>query len=202
MFIRWQTRKRSSSQFGSKYDENGKRRKDTHHAAILVASARLGGNPVQRHIAYLGGITDSGIAILHQRCFFWDGITAAFDKLGGKVSAADRKRFETAIAAKVPRPSKKEYKAAARESAQNIGWKYLTEEFKAALADEADKWQDHEGDAAIGEPTEPAEGTVCLFCGKTSEQVQVMVTSGVAAAAAICDACIAEATTIVAHRVK
>ena len=182
MFIRWQTRKR-------------KWREDTHHRAILVESARVGGKPVQRHIAYLGGITDSSIAILHQRCFFWDGIAAGFDKLGKKVSAADRKNLEAVIAAKVPRPSAEEYKTAARKSAESIGWKYLTDEFKAVLADEADKWQDHES------TTEPAEATVvCSFCGKTNEQVQVMVKGS---DAAICDACIAAAsTTVVNHKIS
>ena len=64
MFVRWQKRKRKSRAFG------GRRGVDTHWAAILAENVRVAGEPTQRHVAYLGGITDSGIEADAQRAFF------------------------------------------------------------------------------------------------------------------------------------
>jgi hypothetical protein len=41
------------------------REPDVHWAAIIVESVRVDGKPTQRHVAYLGGITESAIAIMH-----------------------------------------------------------------------------------------------------------------------------------------
>jgi hypothetical protein len=60
----------------------------------------------------------SGIAIMAQRCHFWDDITARLDRLANKITANDRMRIETEIAAKVPRPTPAKYKDQARRSAQ------------------------------------------------------------------------------------
>jgi hypothetical protein len=84
---------------------------------------------------YLGGITDRGIENLIHCCSFWDSVTAAFDELGDAVPPADRERFETAIADRVPRPSADAYKDAARQTAQRYGWESLSEGFKAVLAE-------------------------------------------------------------------
>jgi hypothetical protein len=78
-------------------------------SALLVESKRINGVPRQRHIGYLGGITDEQIGDLQSRCYFWDQVVAAFDKLDAKVKPEDRLRFEAAIAARVPRPSADEY---------------------------------------------------------------------------------------------
>jgi hypothetical protein len=210
MFIRWQSRERSWPQFGVWHDENGERRPDdTHHRAILVEAVRVNGKPVQRHIAYLGGITESAISVPVQRCYFWDHITDQFDKLGKKISPADRKRLEKAIAAKVPRPTAKQYKDTARETVRTLGWgKFLHKGFKAVLADEADQWQGHKGTAfegiksALDKINAPAATPVatCAFCGKTSEQVQVMVEAASKSGFAICDVCVAEVADIVAKK--
>ena len=133
MFIRWI--ERPSKTPG--YDE-------TALSLILAETRRIDGKPRQRHIAYLGGITDEQIANLVSRCYFWDSVNAAFHKLGNQVTADDRQRFEKAIAARVPRPLPAAYEKAARQTAQRLGWTRLSNGFKAVLADEADRWKAHE----------------------------------------------------------
>ena len=57
-------------------------------------------------------ITDvslAAIAILHQRCWFWDEVKQELDRLGNRMSSPDRERIEAAVAAKVPRPTKAQY---------------------------------------------------------------------------------------------
>jgi hypothetical protein len=83
-------------------------------AAVSKASPRSTTSP------YLGGINDYGIKRQSDRCAFWDEVTAAFDRLGNRVSAEDRKRFEAAIKVKVPRPSAKQRAAYPREQAQRV----------------------------------------------------------------------------------
>jgi|SRR6516165_7968901 len=92
MYIRWQTRPRTRPQ------------PDRHHRCLLVEAVRIAGQPTQRHLAYLGGITDSGIASAAQRRAFWDHVASSFLKLGSKLSTTERQRLEAAIAVKVPRP--------------------------------------------------------------------------------------------------
>ena len=137
MFIRWI--ERPSKTPG--YDE-------TALSLILAETKRIDGKPRQQHIAYLGGITDEQIANLVSRCYFWDSVNAAFDRLGNQVTADDRQRFEKVIAARVPRPSPSAYKKAARQVAQRWGWTDLTDGFKAVLADEADQWKARDGERA------------------------------------------------------
>src|SRR5262245_8907901 len=112
MFIRWISRLNAPIYFGDGDDEW---RQDTSYSLILAESYRDKGKPRQRHIAYLGGITDYGIKHLSHRCDFWDQVTAAFDRLANRVPPEDRKRFEAAIATKVPRPSAQQRKAVTRE---------------------------------------------------------------------------------------
>src|SRR5262245_23010813 len=106
MFIRWIERPSKTPGYY-----------DTSLSLILAESARIKGEPRQRHIAYLGGITRLGIDSHELRCYFWDGVTATFDRLGNRVTPADRKRFEAAIADRVPRPSAAAYRTAARRVA-------------------------------------------------------------------------------------
>ena len=98
MFVRWQTRTRRARAFPNT---------DTHWAAILAESSRVDGKPTQRHIAYLGGITESAIELPAQRAFFWKEVTQQLDKLA--VSINDRVRIEAAVEAKVPRLTRREY---------------------------------------------------------------------------------------------
>jgi hypothetical protein len=140
MFIRWQSRERNSSQFG-RYGEA-----DICWMAVLAETKRVDGKPQQRHIAYLGSITDSAMKIDAQRCHFWDGISARLDALGNQITQADRKKVEAAIAEKVTRLTPTQYKDVARDSARLLGWKWLTEPQRAALQDEAEKYQGNGGE--------------------------------------------------------
>jgi hypothetical protein len=103
MFVRWQKRKRNSRAFGRG------RVTDTHWAASLVESVRVDGKPTQRHVAYLTGITDSGIEIAAQRAFFWQKATEQLDRLANRISKDDRARIEDLIEKRVPRLTRKEY---------------------------------------------------------------------------------------------
>ena len=103
MFVRWQKRKRKSRAFG------GRRGVATHWAAILAENVRVDGEPTQRHVAYLGGITDSGIEADAQRAFFWQKATEQLDRLANRVSKDDRARIEDTIEKRVRRLTRKEY---------------------------------------------------------------------------------------------
>lgn len=140
MFVRWQSRRRNRPEFGSWNAD------DVHWAAIIVESVRIDGRPVQRHVAYLAGFTESRIKIPVQRCHVWDGVIERLDRLGNRITTADRQKIEAAISEKVPRPTLEEYKAAARNAAQLIGWEWLTQQQRAALEDEAEQWQANDGD--------------------------------------------------------
>jgi hypothetical protein len=125
MFIRWITRLNVTP------DADG--RQDTAYSLVLAESRRVKGKPKQRHIAYLGGINDHGIKQPSHRCEFWHQVTAAFDRLGNQVMPEDRKRFETAIAAKVPRPTAKQRNAYVREQAKWEQAKREREKLEEAL---------------------------------------------------------------------
>jgi len=142
MYVRWQSRRRRTSAYGP-WEEG-----DIHWRAILVENTRADGKPRQKHIAYLVGFTESRIKIAVQRCYLWDAVSARLDDLGNRITAADRERIEAAIAEKVPRPTVAEYKDEARRSVQEYGWKWLTERHRAVLQDEAERWQNSEGDLA------------------------------------------------------
>src|SRR5215467_4946749 len=106
MFLRWRRRKRSNPFF------------DVHWAAVLVEGARVNGRQTQRHIAYLGGITESAIRDDNQRRHFWNYVYEQLDGLSDRMSIDDRRHIEATIAAKVPRLSREEYdKAVARYNA-------------------------------------------------------------------------------------
>jgi hypothetical protein len=139
MYIRWQSRLLDRSQFGS-YTED-----DVHWRAVLVESERVKGKPRQRHIAYIAGFTESAIKIAAQRCHIWDRVTVCLDRLGKKITAESRAKIEAAIAEKVPRPTPAQYKDIARSAAETLGWKFITRQQRAALRDEAEQWQGHEG---------------------------------------------------------
>ena len=101
MFVRWQKRQRMVRAFGRRTGP------DTHWAAILVESVRAAGEPTQRHIAYLGGITESAIKLPAQRAFFWQKVMQQLDQLA--LGKYDRMCIEDALEGKVPRLTRKEY---------------------------------------------------------------------------------------------
>ena len=103
MFVRWQSRKRRRPQFGIG------RKSDIHWAAILVEAVRIKGRPTQRHVAYLGGITESAIEIIHQRGWFWAGVFEILDRLGNRISPPDRRLIEASIGKRVRCPTKAQF---------------------------------------------------------------------------------------------
>jgi hypothetical protein len=135
MFVRWQKRKRQRPALGyhggevrddadrAVYNKRGSwlrtRRsadgsslgQDIHWAAILAESTRVDGKPTQRHIAYLGGITDSALEHPAHRGYFWQEVMQRLDQLANRVLKDDRTRIEEAIAEKVPRLTRQEYDA-------------------------------------------------------------------------------------------
>lgn len=118
MYVRWQSRKRRSAAYAYWSRSSGKsyREGDIHWRAILVENVRIDGKATQRHIAYLGGITESAIALEPpaQRMFFWDKVRDRLDGLGNKLSVKQRAAIEEAIAKKIPRVSRKERKQVER----------------------------------------------------------------------------------------
>ena len=133
--LRWQSRGRSRSEFGSSSEA------DTHWRAIIVENKRVKGRPTQRHIAYLAGFTESATKIDAQRCYIWDDVSARLDQLGKQITPAERKQIEAAFAKKVKRPSVAEYKSIARSNVEMFGWEYLSKSQRLALQDEKEKWQ-------------------------------------------------------------
>jgi hypothetical protein len=193
MYIRWQSRRRSRSQFG--WSPDG----DVHWKLVLVESARIDGKPRQRHIAYLGSVTESALKLPVQVCHFWDRLDERLGQLGNQLKVSDRTRIETAISAKVPRPTPAEYKDAARKSAEILGWEFITDRQRAALEDEADQWCGNGGGSAtkILQKLHGVSQCRCSFCGKSDKQVHTMVASeGVC----ICDGCVDIAAGLIAAR--
>jgi hypothetical protein len=151
MFVRWQSRKRATPEFGgwSKPLKNvcyrghhgisrrGSNKQDVHWAAILIESVRVEGKPAPRHVAYLGGITESAIEIAAQRCFFWDKVTEHLDGLQNRLSPEDRQRIESAIAKKVAGPPTKEERARLDREREEILGDLRSARFQAK-ADEDD----------------------------------------------------------------
>jgi hypothetical protein len=129
MYVRWQARKRHRPEWHDGlrdeagepvYNERGSRLvtrqradgsvgQDVRWNAVLVEGFRVDGKPQQRHIAFLGSITESGIDIIFQRCWFWDRVMERLHQLSNKVDEQDRKRIIEAIANRVPMPSREEY---------------------------------------------------------------------------------------------
>jgi hypothetical protein len=87
----------------------GTSEQDVHWAAIVVESVRTNGKPAQRHVAYLGDITDSAIEAVAQRAWFWDEVRRRLDRLADRMLPEDWKRTEGAVANKVPRVSEEPY---------------------------------------------------------------------------------------------
>jgi hypothetical protein len=134
MYVRWQSRKRRKPTFGHhgklirqarRYRDRifaraGTNEPDRHWRAVLVENVRVNGIPTQKHIAYLGGITESAIAIPAQRMFFWDGVLKCLDRLS--ISKPERNRIVAAVAKKVEGPpSKAERKRIERRRRELLG---------------------------------------------------------------------------------
>jgi hypothetical protein len=98
---------------------------DTHWRAILVESIRVNGKPVQRHIAYLAGFTESALDIPAQRSFIWKDIEIKLRQLGNRIPPSDEKRIKAALIKKIGEPPTKEQRIAferARREALGADW--------------------------------------------------------------------------------
>jgi hypothetical protein len=76
--------------------------------AVIVESRRVAGRPRQHLVRYVGTIDCTDVHRLSARRQFWDRA----DVVLAEFTAEDRKRFEGALAAKVPRPTSEEQAAA------------------------------------------------------------------------------------------
>ena len=126
MFVRWQRRAPAwwrQEPHTRKHPPAPHTRKSppAQWAAILVESVRVEGKPKQRHIAYLAGIKEDRLGELTGRCRFYMDVVATLDRLGNQVSAAERKRVETALMRKVPCPTCQEYQEFNRHVIQVLG---------------------------------------------------------------------------------
>jgi hypothetical protein len=114
MYVRWQSRKRRTAEFGF-----GK--SDVHWAAVIVENIRVNGKPTQRHVAYLAGFTESAVAIPAQQRFLWERIETRFDRLGNRISPDDRRRIKAALSEKIGKPpTKKRRKQLDRKREQTL----------------------------------------------------------------------------------
>jgi hypothetical protein len=102
MYVRWQSRKQVLG-------------KDVRWTAIAVESERVGGRPTQRHVAYLGGISESAINNLAAQCHFWVDVEKKLDGLGRRMTGKDRNNVEAAVAERIPRPTDTQLAAFIRE---------------------------------------------------------------------------------------
>jgi hypothetical protein len=89
MYVRWMNKRSKST---------------IHWAAILVENVRIDGKPVQRHIAYLAGITQAdATGAKAKRAVFWRRARQMLKGLNGRVTAADVRKIKAALALRVPR---------------------------------------------------------------------------------------------------
>jgi hypothetical protein len=112
MYVRWQQRRRSRPAFVNHHTGPPQAESDVHWRAILVENVRVGGKPVQQHVAYLGGITDSGIKTPTERHHFWEHVTACLDRLHNRLSQEQRQAIEAAVAKRVPPLTTQEWEGA------------------------------------------------------------------------------------------
>jgi hypothetical protein len=129
MYIRWQSRKRQTSQWGRYFDG------DTHWRAILVESVRQNGKPTQKHIAYLAGFAESAITKPYQQMYIWERIEEKLRKLGNRISSEEGKHIAAILSEKLGKPPAKEERAAMyRDMGENYGWEYVPEEYRPRAA--------------------------------------------------------------------
>jgi hypothetical protein len=106
MYLRWQHRWHTTDR--SWWDQYGNGQPGVHWSAILVENKRINGKPRQQHVAYLAGFSEGQITIPAQQRFVWDHVKKVLDRLGNRISAADRQRFEATIAEKIGPPPTQE----------------------------------------------------------------------------------------------
>jgi hypothetical protein len=91
MFVRWINRYTA-------------RKDTTHWAAVLVENVWIDRKPVQKHICYLAGITQAdATGAKAKRAVFWRRARQMLKGLNGRVTAAEVRKIEAALALRVPR---------------------------------------------------------------------------------------------------
>jgi hypothetical protein len=105
MFLRWQMRPSKATKYGKRWLAD----RGTIWSAVLVESVRVNGRPRQRHVAYLGTITESGISKVCVRGWYWDRLTQRLDGLSNRILPEDRQRIEAAFAKRVPPITKEQH---------------------------------------------------------------------------------------------
>jgi ClpX C4-type zinc finger len=136
MYLRWQSRWQRHSRWGP----------GMYWSAVLVENKRVNGKPKQFHIAQLFGFSEGQIARLDCRRDIWDQVSDRLDRLGNRISAADRSRIEASIAEKLgPPPTQAE-----------------REELDRQLVEDRKEF------ARIA-------GVCCLFCGKGDVEVELLI---------------------------
>lgn len=99
MYVRWQSRKLRTVKWRQR---DTRRKDDIYWSAILVENVRVKGKPTQQHVAYLGGITESAMALdtPARRIYFWNGVKRQL--AGLKLPAKTRAAIMQAITKRVP----------------------------------------------------------------------------------------------------
>jgi hypothetical protein len=110
MYVRWQTR--------TSHARRGKRQPYQHYAAVLVENVRIKGKPTQRHLAYLGGISEAGKTHQYSRRYFWRQANAKLDQL--KLTPQQREHITALLASKVVPLTKTEERKMDRERKASV----------------------------------------------------------------------------------
>jgi hypothetical protein len=102
MYVRWQSYEHKKPE-PRKYSTE-KRRYDVLWRAILVESVRVNGKSRNRHIAYLGGITNEEQKDPERRRRFWKRVLKRLLLLANRVSPEDHAKIIASITKKVKGP--------------------------------------------------------------------------------------------------
>jgi len=109
MFVRWQNSKTVS--------RRKRQGKVNRCRAILVENARIDGKPKQRYIAFLASYDpDPSPWNDGPKTGFWRQAKLKLDRLSNRVSPEERLKIETALAARVPRPTPEEQERGDRQA--------------------------------------------------------------------------------------
>ena len=118
MYVRWKRQQTAVAPDRRRGQEPGPAA-GARRAAVLVECRRVGGQPRQRVVRYLGSIREERLGSVAARARFWQGVD---EKLGAvPLTPSERTRAEAALAAVVPRPDPAEAAAEAAARAAKIG---------------------------------------------------------------------------------
>ena len=120
MFLRWQsrTRVRKAGPDARVLGDAGVVR----WWGVINKAMWIDGKPRQQHVACLISFTEVelGKSFADHRARLWLGVLQRLDALGERVTPADRKRIEAAVAEKLPRPSEAKLACAREERRAHV----------------------------------------------------------------------------------